>query len=132
MPEFTTEELELIKALGIPLPKPTVYKILKVNQVCQLCKTVVTQYFKMVQQDKTSWVKDSVIKPTEVDIPKTVETYNTSLSTCKLCRTVLMKKEKIELIEILIYNANSFPVSKHGTLPKYEWKKKIRKGEEDE
>lgn len=126
--EFSSEELALIEQLGITIPKPPAVKFIKSNIICRLCKTTTTQYFRMIEQEKGTWVKDCKVDPAQVEISKAVEVLNLNLSTCKMCKETLMKKEKAELVAILMHAAQSFPVSKDDILPKRRWKKKLRKG----
>jgi len=102
MAVFTAEELLLMQELDIKikLPKRIDYKVLKVNSVCFLCKTVVSQYFEMARMENEVWVRKEEIFFDEE--PKKLEVQNISKSTCSSCRFVLSKKSKEELIAMLI------------------------------
>ena len=101
MPEFSSEELALIERLGIKVPKPTERKVIKVQTICTLCRTITPQYFKMIRQEEdNAWVKEGEVYPTE--IPKGIEIQNVQVSTCGACKEILMAKDKQALVHMLI------------------------------
>jgi len=110
--EFSIEELAMIKKLGLTIPKakpttePPQYKTIEGQCICTLCKTIHVQYFKMIKQpDERAWVKVEEIKFTEK--PKGIEVSKSYMSVCDACFKVLMKKDKKELINMLL-NLRSF------------------------
>jgi hypothetical protein len=133
---FTKEELELMRQMEISVPTPTVYKLVKGMTQCKLCKISTTQFIRMAKHGDDTWVKESEVDSrgiTILDTPETsgkVETFITSISTCWACKETLLKKEKAELVQMLI-DLNSFAQPKE-TRKKYLISKKEKKGEEDE
>ena len=106
MENFSLEELVLMQKLGIPLPKQKEYKIIKAQTICTLCKTITPRYFKMVRiEAEKAWVKDKQIYLDEE--PTNIEIANSQVSTCMVCREVLMQKSKADLISMLI-NSRTF------------------------
>lgn len=109
MPEFSQEELELIKDLGLKIPKAknnsiivVKYKIIKVTTTCKLCKTVTIQYFKLTSKAEFIWVAACELSEEEANIEEITETSKVQITTCWNCRNTLMNKEKEDLVDLII------------------------------
>jgi hypothetical protein len=124
---FTKEELEMMKQMGIPVPASTTYKTVRATTKCKLCNTITVQFIRMAKCKDGIWIKDSEIEGIKVPF---IEELQTSISTCWACKETLLKKEKADLVQMLI-DLNSFAQPKE-TRKKYVASKKVKKGEEDE
>lgn len=99
--EFTEEELKLMKKLGITSSAPTIFKIIKAETHCKLCKTSTTQFIKMNKLVDGTWVQESEISSNK-DIPDNLEAFKTSVAVCWSCEKTLMQVDKLELVRMLI------------------------------
>jgi len=98
MEEFNTDEITLMLKFGITVPRPQASKVIRVNITCKLCQTITTQFFQMAQQSNGAWIKNKEISP----VADNTEVSNILVSICSNCKEVLMRKEKAELIEMLL------------------------------
>lgn len=124
--EFTKEELKMMRQLGIPVPAPAVYKIVRAETKCKLCQSVTVQFIRMIKQGEETWLKERELKESEVIAFQ--DTLFASVGTCWQCVETLLKKEKEELVRMLIA-LNSF------TQPKEVLKQatgRRKKGDKDE
>lgn len=96
------ESLGLIKIKGKTEVIPE-YKIIKGTAKCKLCETVTVQVIKMMKIRDGTWIKKEEI-PVSQEIEETLpyEEYNTEVRFCWACRDKLTRKEKSELVEIII------------------------------
>ena len=105
---ISDEERALLESLGLIKAKKTAevfteYKIIKGTTKCKLCETVTVQVIKMMKVGEGAWVKQAEI-PIEQEIEETLsyEEYETEVRLCWACRDVLMRKEKEELVDLVI------------------------------
>lgn len=110
--EFTREELELIKKLGLKVKNKTedVQKLPNETRAiygvvtCDLCGTVTKQYVRMEKYSDGAWKSGVDFTDEEINKLKKneLEVCRERVKSCWNCRNVLGQKEKSELVEMIV------------------------------
>jgi site-specific recombinase XerD len=105
---LSEEERLLLKSLGLLKAQRKVevlaeHKLIKGIAKCKLCKTTTIQLIKMVKVGDGAWIKEEEVPlSSESDNTLPYEEYTTEVRLCWACKDELMKKEKEELVELII------------------------------
>jgi hypothetical protein len=112
--DYKLEELEMLMSvanqLGIEIkdtvhPMPGQYKVIKGTAVCQLCKTVTVQLIKLSKYSNGVWMKERDFAEEEEIDPEKLEKaqeIKAKVQTCWACIDTLLKRDKIDLVNIII------------------------------
>jgi hypothetical protein len=111
--DFSTEELNILMAIGdklglsvVQLEKltPIDYKIVRGVVTCVLCNTITTQYIKLIKYPIGVWVKEADITEEESKSYPLLkfEDYEARVKSCWNCETVLMEREKKDLVKMIL------------------------------
>lgn len=112
MVELNQEEKDLLKLLGLTLPKESTSsqtsfqetKVVKGIVCCTLCGTRFEEYIRLRHIDKHTWRKEKYLDASDLKGMRitAANTITTTVRSCVHCYDVLIEKSKEDLVKMLV------------------------------